>query len=634
MCGITGFIRTRDTSPADPAILARMTQAIAHRGPDDEGFWSSDGAWLGHRRLSIIDVAGGHQPIANEDGRVVVVLNGEIYNHHELRQDLQSRGHVFSTRSDTEVLVHLWEDEREAMLSHLEGMFAIALWDARDRTLLLARDRMGKKPLFYGLFDGDLVFGSELRSMMAHPAVPRRVDPDALYRYLTLDYVPAPRSILAGVRKVMPGGYAIFHDGEVQEGHWFDLRPTWQNFRVTKPPEAAAMLWSTLRQEVQRRLESEVPLGVFLSGGLDSTAVLAAMAEGRDPATIDTFTIGFEDPSYDESGPARAVADAIGTRHHQHILSMDSAASLVRGVVSIADEPLADPSLLPTYLLARFARQHVTVALSGDGGDELFYGYPTFRVDGAARFLARWLPGKARSDWLPRAVDLVPKSDRDMSLDFRLARFVRGLKYGSIDRHFAWIGGFDPGLALGVMSPDLLAARNDGSDEPYPDVSAWRLRAGGGDDLATIACVYARLYLGDGVLSKVDRATMAVGLETRAPLLDSDMVGLALSMSPALSLSGHTTKALMRLMLRGKVPEPILARPKKGFGIPMANWLRTGLRPLLEEHLAPSKIAREGFFRPEVVSGLLASHLSGAANVRKELYSLLVFELWLSRYLL
>jgi asparagine synthase (glutamine-hydrolysing) len=633
MCGITGFVHSHDSSSADPAILARMMDAIAHRGPDDEGTWSSEGAWLGHRRLSIIDVAGGHQPIAGEDGRVVVVFNGEIYNHRDLQEELQARGHTFATRSDTEVLVHLWEESGPAMLSRLEGMFAIALWDARDRTLFLARDRMGKKPLFWGLFDGELVFGSELRALLAHPAVPRRVDPDALYRYLTLDYVPAPRSILAGVRKVVPGGFVRWSGGEPEEGRWFDLVPT-PGSGPTKPDEAAAELWTTLRRAVDRRLESEVPLGVFLSGGIDSTAVLAAMAQGRDPATIDTFTIGFEDPSYDESGPARAVAKALGTRHHERILSGSTAASLVQRVASIADEPLADPSLLPTHLLARFAREHVTVALSGDGGDELFYGYPTFTVDRAGRRAARWLPGPVRRSWLPRAVAHLPRSDRDMSLDFRLGRFARGLRFPATDRHFAWIGGFAPETALDLLSPDASSSLAGRAAEPYPDVAAWRAACGGGEDLPTIACLYARLYLGEGVLAKVDRASMAVALEVRAPLLDSEVVGLALTLSPSLNLVGRTTKALLRRMLRGRIPDAILRRPKKGFGVPLARWLRTDLRSLLDEHLAPSKIAREGYFRPEAVSRLVAAHLSGAANVRKELYSLLVFELWLSRHLL
>jgi asparagine synthase (glutamine-hydrolysing) len=633
MCGITGFVRPHDSSSADPAILARMMDAIAHRGPDDEGTWSSEGSWLGHRRLSIIDVAGGHQPIASEDGRVVVVFNGEIYNHRDLQEELQARGHTFATRSDTEVLVHLWEESGPAMLSRLEGMFAIALWDARDRTLFLARDRMGKKPLFWGLFDGELVFGSELRALLAHPAVPRRVDPDALYRYLTLDYVPAPRSILAGVRKVVPGGFVRWSGGEPEEGRWFDLVPA-PGTGPVKPEDAAAELWTTLRRAVDRRLESEVPLGVFLSGGIDSTAVLAAMAQGRDPATIDTFTIGFDDPSYDESGPARAVAKALGTRHHERILSGNTAASLVQRVASIADEPLADPSLLPTHLLARFAREHVTVALSGDGGDELFYGYPTFTVDRAGRRAARWLPGPVRRTWLPRAIAHLPRSDRDMSLDFRLARFARGLRFSATDRHFAWIGGCAPETALDLLSPDASSSLAGRAAQPYPDVAAWRAACGGGEDLPTIACLYARLYLGEGVLAKVDRAAMAVALEVRAPLLDSEVVRLALTLPPSLNLAGRTTKALLRRMLRGRVPDAILQRPKKGFGVPLARWLRTDLRPLLDEHLAPSKIAREGYFRPQAVSRLVAAHLSGAANVRKELYSLLVFELWLSRYLL
>jgi asparagine synthase (glutamine-hydrolysing) len=633
MCGIAGFVHDRAPSDADPRILRRMTDAVAHRGPDDAGTFVRDGAHLGHRRLSIIDLAGGHQPLFNEDGRIALVFNGEIYNHGALREDLLARGHRFATRSDTEVLVHLWEDEGPALLGRLEGMFAFALWDAADRTLFLARDRMGKKPLYWGVFDGEAVFGSELRAMLAHPAVPRQVDPDALQRYLCLDYVPAPRSILQGVRKVLPGGWVRWQAGVAREGRWFDLVPA-PRVPAPRPADAAARPWSTLKDAVSCRLESEVPLGIFLSGGLDSTAVLCALAEGRDPATLDTFTVGFEDPSYDESGPARAVAQALGTRHHERVLSGSAALSLVRQVATLADEPLADPSLLPTHLLARFAREHVTVALSGDGGDELFYGYPTFLADGSARLAARWLPGFVRRSWLPAVAARIPRSDRDMSLDFRLSRFVRGLRFGAADRHFAWIGGFLPDDARDVLSPDLHGALPPPDGPPYPDVAAWQALCGGGDDLPAIACLYARLYLADGVLAKVDRATMAVGLEARAPLLDSRVVSLALSMAPSLSLSGGTTKAVMRRMLKGRVPDAILHRPKKGFGIPLAAWLRGDLRLLLREHLDPGKLRREGLFRPEAVTRLVDAHLSGAANLRKELYALLVFELWMSRHLL
>ena len=632
MCGITGFIRRDVPDRVDAEVLRRMTRALAHRGPDDEGYWSQGGAFLGHRRLSIIDVAGGRQPLTSEDGRVVVVLNGEIYNHHDLRRDLLARGHTFRTRSDTEVLVHLWEDEREGMVGRLNGMFAIALWDSRDRTLLLARDRMGKKPLFWGMFGGEVVFGSELRALLQHPAVPRDVDPSALYRYLTLDYVPTPSSILKGVHKVEAGGYVLWSEGVAREGRFTDLRVPPQPMRV-RAPEAAAMVWDTLCQATRRRLESEVPLGVFLSGGLDSTAVVAAMAAEVPPSQIHTFTIGFDDPSFDESGPARAVARHFGTDHHERTLDGDEALRLVGDVAGLADEPLADPSILPTHLLAKFARGDVTVALSGDGGDELFFGYPTFRADWAGQQGARMLPRSVRARWLPWMASLLPVSDRNWSLPFTLERFVRGLRFGRYERHFAWIGGFAPEDALAVLSPDV-AAGTGAASAWYPDCDAHLRACEGWPPLRTLAYLYCKMYLGDGVLAKVDRASMAVGLEVRSPFLDAEMVRLAFALPPGLSLSGGTTKALLRRMLATRVPASIVRRPKKGFGVPMARWLRNELRPLVLEHLAPRKVAREGFFRPEVVSRIVGEHLAGRADWRKELYSLLVFELWLSRWVL
>jgi asparagine synthase (glutamine-hydrolysing) len=631
MCGIAGFLRRDAHDAVDEEVLRRMTRSLTHRGPDDEGYHVGGGAFLGHRRLSIIDVAGGRQPIASEDGRVAVVFNGEIYNHHDLRRDLEARGHVFRTRSDTEVLVHLWEDEREGMIGRLNGMFAFALWDSRDRTLLLARDRMGKKPLFWGLFGGELVFASELRALLKHPAVPREVDPSALYRYLTLDYVPTPGSILKGVHKVDPGGYVLFFEGVAREGRYTDIRVPPQPLAV-RAPEAAAMVWDTLCQATRRRLESEVPLGVFLSGGLDSTAVLAAMAADVPAAQIRTFTIGFDDPSYDESGPARTVARHFGTEHHEAILAGSEAARLVRDVAGIADEPLADPSVIPTYLLSRFARQRVTVALSGDGGDELFYGYPTFAADRLGELAARTLPRPVRARWLPWLASWIPPSDRDWSLPLKVERFARGLRFGRYERHFAWIGSFTPEDALAVMAPEASAAAGGG--EPYPDCAGHVARCEGWPPLKTLAYLYCRLYMQDGVLAKVDRSSMAVGLEVRSPFLDSEMVRLAFALPPSLSLAGRSTKMLVRRMLATRVPPAIVSRPKKGFGIPLARWLRTDLKPLVNEHLAPRKLASEGFLRPEVVSRIVSEHLAGRADWRKELYALLVFELWLSRWVL
>ena len=623
-------MKTGSPGAVDDEILRRMTRLLTHRGPDEEGFWAGSGAFLGHRRLSIIDLEGGQQPLSNEDGSIRVAFNGEIYNHHELRGELIEKGHEFSTRSDTEVLVHLWEEHAEAMLGRLNGMFALALWDARDRTILLARDRMGKKPLFWGAFHGELVFASEMRAMLAHPDVPRKVDPSSLYRYLTLDYVPTPRSILKGVRKVQAGGYVLFREGHAIEDRYTDIRIPTRPLDLTSS-QASDKVWDTLVRTTGARLESEVPLGVFLSGGLDSTAVVAAMAEHRSGHEISTFTIGFDDPSYDESGPARTVASHFGTNHHERVLTGNDALDLVRDCSAIADEPLGDYSLIPTFLLSRFAREKVTVVLSGDGGDELFYGYPTFSAHRAATLIARVLPAPARERWLPWLVSLMPVRDRDWSLDYRLKRFVRGLKYGPFERHFAWIGGLDPALAREVMHPDLVESL--GETIAYPDCRERLDHCEGWPDGKILSYLYARLFLQDGVLVKADRASMSNGLEVRSPFLDPEMISLAFALPAELSLVRGETKVLLRQAMKGRVPAEIAARPKKGFGMPLARWLRTDLRPLLDEMLAPDRLAAEGFFSPEAVTAMKEEHLSGRANLRKELYNLLVFELWLSRYL-
>lgn len=631
MCGIAGFVKRGPSEAVDREILKRMVQSLAHRGPDDEGYLIDGGAHLGHRRLSIIDVEGGRQPIANEDGQIWVVLNGEIYNYRTLREELLSRGHLFKTRSDTEVLVHLYEDEGPQMLSKLKGMFAFALWDARKKTLLLARDRMGKKPLYYGIFNGEAVFASELRALLKHPSVPKEVDPDALYRFLTLDYVPTPFSILRGVRKVRPGGYCLVCDGKVSEGLYYDI-PVPERPNLLSEREALAQFWKVLVSATGRRLESEVPLGVFLSGGLDSTLVLLAMAEHMPASEISTFTIGFDEPSFDESPFAEAVARHLGTKHHVERLSSSDCLAIFEEYGSIADEPLGDYSLIPTTLLCRFARNAITVALSGDGGDELFYGYPTFAAHGLAQRLGLFFRSHYLHRLACRLFDLIPPSDRDWSLEYRLKRFWRGLPYKPLERHFAWIGGMEPPLARRILAKDLQKALSVAED--YPDVLERAEKLSNIKDLRLLAYLYARLYLLDGVLVKVDRASMSVGLEVRSPFLDEEMVSFAFSLPPGLSLRRGNTKFLLRRALENRIPKVITRRPKKGFGVPLAKWLREDLRGYMLSLLSQKRLEKEGYFNPLEVQKVVEAHLSGRANMRKELFNLMAFEAWLSFHLL
>lgn len=635
MCGITGFVRGGQPAADDDGTLSRMTDSLAHRGPDDEGRWIGGGAFLGHRRLSIIDVAGGRQPLVSEDGSVVVICNGEIYNHHALRALVESRGHSLSTRSDCEVLVHLWEDEGPAMLSRVDGMFAAAIWDSRTNTLLLTRDRMGKKPLYYATPGRDIVFGSELRAVLTHPDVTRRVSSESLYRFLTLDYVPTPFSIIDGVRKVEPGGWVLFDRDGLREGRYHDLKIP-ERLREIDETQAGAEVWESLVRATGMRLESEVPLGVFLSGGLDSSAVLAAMAEHVDPATISTFTIGFQDPSFDESGPARRIAASFGTRHYEKILSGSEALDLVQETPTIADEPLADYSILPTTLLARFAKQHITVALSGDGGDELFYGYETFRADRWARIADALTGSWTKEHLLPWLAAMIPTSDRNMGLDYKVSRMVRGLKYGRYERHLSWTGAFDPQEVTGpggILADDVQGGLAGLHGAPYPDAARVLEGTEGLDPMKRLFLLYARLYLLDGVLVKVDRASMNTALEVRSPFLDTALVELAMSLPAGLNLKDKTTKHLMRKVLADRLPPEILGLPKKGFGVPVAAWLRNELRPLLEHHLSAERLSRQGLFRPEAVRQLVDAHMSMKRNCRKELFSLLIFQLWYERWL-
>ena len=623
MCGIAGWVSDRQTRSAQQ-VIDRMTDALAHRGPDDRATLHDRGAWLGHRRLAIIDpTPTGRQPMQFKS--LTAVLNGEIYNYVALRKTLQKKRRHFKTRSDTEVLLQAWDEwGTDGMLERIDGMFAFALWDSEARRLVLARDRMGEKPLYYAaLPNGGVAFGSELRAVRAHPDVSGELDPTSLRKYLAFDYVPSPRSILVAVNKLEPG-----HRVEWSEGRLGPPCPYWDmpRARPDLPPRRAAdTLWEAIRTAVRSRMVSDVPIGFFLSGGLDSTAVCAAARElSADP--IDTFCIGFDDPSFDESEHAQQVADHLGTRHHTEKLAAKDLLDLLPGIVSGLDEPLADPSLVPTHLLARLVRRHVKVALGGDGGDELLLGYPTFGAHAAANAAAR-LPKRLRKSVLGPAVKALPTRDANWSLDYRLKRFVAGLEYPSFARHFVWIGGTAPHEHRALLEPQVFAAA--GPQSPFDDVDRLTGRYGPPDhDLDLCGYLYAKLYLADGVLQKVDRATMAHGLESRAPLLAEEVVTTAARIPVGEKLKRGRTKHVLRQALAGRVPAPILERKKKGFGIPLTRWLKGPLLPLIHELLDPTRLRTQALFKAEEVERLIAEHSSGWRDHRKTLWALLVFQLW------
>jgi asparagine synthase (glutamine-hydrolysing) len=625
VCGIVGAVCASPDRRPDLDVLRRMAARLRHRGPDDEGFAVRGPAGLGMRRLRIIDLEGGGQPMTGEDESVWLVLNGEIYNYQALTERLRAAGHRFRSRSDTEAVVHAWEEWERASLDRLAGMFALALWDGPTATLTLARDRLGIKPLYYAVLPDQIVFASELRAMLEHPGVGRQLDPAALSLYLAHEHVPAPHAILRDVRKLPAGHWLSYTAGRVKVEPYWDV----PYGRSAPIGEAAAIeqLTAALEAAVREHLASDVPLGFFLSGGIDSAAVAALAAP--HVRRLRTFTIGFDDASFDESAPARATALALGADHHEDRLGAGATLDLVGRLPDLVDEPLGDASILPTFLLSRFARQSVTVALSGDGGDELFAGYPTCPAHRAAD-LYRRLPGWLRDGLVRPLVERLPVSHADLSLDFRLKRFVAGAGLDLVDRHAAWMGSFTPGEQRGLLTPAALAAM------PAPPSYACYHRIAGqvGDPawLHRILYLDLKTYLGEGVLAKVDRASMACSLEVRVPLLDHRVVELVAGLPPSLKLRGLTTKYLLKRAMRGRLPEPLLARRKKGFGVPLGRWFRAELEPLLRDTLSPAALGRGGLFRAAAVERLLTEHRQARADHRKKLYTLLAFQLWADRH--
>jgi asparagine synthase (glutamine-hydrolysing) len=630
MCGIAGWVAARGV---DAGILRQMTEAVAHRGPDGEGTYVSadESVGLGHRRLAIVDVAGGRQPLSNEDGTVWVVANGEIYNFHALRETLRGRGHRFATGSDTEVIVHAYEDEGEGCVARLQGMFAFALYDTRRRRLLLARDRFGKKPLHYAVTADDLVFGSEIPSLLCHPGVSRQLDLRALAQYLAYEYVPNPHTIFEGIRKLPPAHWMTYDldSRKVRIDRYWDLRFTPAAPAIDEH-EAGEELIRRLREAVRDRLMSEVPLGVLLSGGIDSGAVVALMADLVPRGRLETFTIAFREPAFDESGPARQVAERFGTRHHEEVFDVARLHEVLPDVAGVLAEPFADPSVLPTYLLSRFARRHVTVALGGDGGDELFAGYQTFRGPRYADRYAR-LPAPLRAA-VARLADTLPAAPGNFTFDFNVRQFLRGVGHAEPRRTQLWLGSFSPSEVTAVLSDEVNAALGD--FDPLEDLDRlWSAeRPAPADAVARASDQHLATYLTDDILVKVDRAAMACALEVRAPFLDQRVAEFAAALPGSLKLRGRTGKYLLKRALAGRLPAEILRRPKQGFGIPTAQWLNGDLVPLVREYLDPDRLRVQGLFRPERVSVLLHEHRRGRRNHRKPLWTLLMFQLWASRF--
>ena len=622
MCGIAGYIRGNGNW-ADRAIVERMTATLSHRGPDGEGFYCEGPIALGHRRLSIIDVGGGAQPMSNEDDSIWVTYNGELYNELELRSELEARGHQYRTASDTETLVHLYEEEGVDFVRRLNGMFALAIWDRKRSRLLLARDRMGQKPLFYGTLPcGGLAFGSEPKAVLAHPEIGRELDFDGLVRYLFYEYIPAPFSIWRSLRKLPQGRTLVWEGGETR------VRRYWEGTTATIAESdfetSAEVFWNEFRDSVARHRRSDVPLGVFLSGGVDSSSVAAALCEVETPRNVRTFSIGFEDPSFDESDHARSVARYLGTDHHERTFSIETVYELLPELSGWLDEPFGDASILPTHLLSRFARSEVTVVLGGDGADELLAGYPTFSAEGMAGLFRR-LPSRAQA-LVGAAITRLPVDHRNFSLDFKLKQFLQGASEPLPLAHQRWLGSFS-GAEIDriLVSGDRIG------------IEAEHLRramgiVGGEDALSNSLALYQDTYLPDDILTKVDRASMACGLEVRAPFLDTKLVDFMQALPSNYKLAHRQTKRILKRAAATRLPASILARPKKGFGIPVANWLRGPLTPLVNRLLGRERLQQQGIFHAEEVARRIDEHRAGVRDHRKPLWTLLMFQLWYDRW--
>ncbi|HET6311619.1 MAG TPA: asparagine synthase (glutamine-hydrolyzing) [Candidatus Nitrosotalea sp.] len=614
MCGICGV------AGGDPAggreLVQRMCSAMVHRGPDDEGTAQLDGVTLGMRRLSIIDIEGGHQPMHNEDSTVWVIQNGEIYNHLVLRDLLLAAGHTFNTESDTEVLVHGYEQWGEEMVERLNGMFAFALLDRRRGSVLLARDRMGIKPLHYAIDGKRLVFASELKALLRDPALRRGIDPAALDQYLAYEFVPSPASIVRGISKLQPAHtltWSVADGAHRLRRYWSPELGVGDGHRNLE--EEGERLRAVLRESVRKELISDVPLGVFLSGGIDSSAVAAMMTElGGE---VKSFSVGFADRSFDESDYARQVARHLGTEHRELTLEPDMLLGLIPKLPSLLDEPLGDASIIPTYLLAEFTRRHVKVALGGDGGDELFAGYPTLQAHRLAGYYMR-APRLLREGLVEPVVRRLPVSRGNLSFDFRAKRFVSGAGYPVAERHQRWMGSFATEERSALLSREV---------QHEVDVDG-----GYADPLNQVLMMDMRLYLENDILVKLDRASMMASLEGRVPLLNNDFVEYATHLPLNMKLRGLRSKFLLKSALRGLLPESILNRPKKGFGIPVAHWFRGPLKEQMLSVLSPERIKHEGLFDASAVTRLVADHLEGRRDNRKQLWTLFAFELWHEGY--
>jgi asparagine synthase (glutamine-hydrolysing) len=625
MCGITGIFDTRGKRDIDRSILHRMNESQFHRGPDEGGLHIEPGIGLGHRRLSIIDLSTGQQPLYNEDNSVCVVFNGEIYNYQELIPELQGLGHIFHTRSDTEVIVHAWEAWGESCVERFRGMFAFALWDRNRETLFLARDRLGIKPLFYALLDdGIFLFGSELKSLLAHGSLKREIDPCAVEEYFALGYVAEPRAIFKQARKLPPGHTLLLRRGQPvgEPREYWDVRFTLDN--PINDADACAELTHRLEESIKLRMISEVPLGAFLSGGVDSSAVVAMMA-GLSNTAVNTCSIGFSDPAFNESAFAKMVADRYQTNHYLDVVESDDF-DLIDTLARLYDEPYADSSAIPTYRVCQLARKHVTVALSGDGGDESFGGYRRYRLHLMEEKLRSALPLGFRRPVFGALGKLYPKADWAPRV-FRAKTTFESLGRNSVEAYFHSVS-----ILRSPMRQQLFSAEFKVSVAGYDAIEVFKThaaRSGTDDPLAQIQYLDLKTYLVGDINTKVDRASMAHSLEVREPLMDHKLVEWLATLRSDQKIRGQEGKYLLKKAMEPKLPNDVLYRPKMGFSVPLARWFRGPLKQRMQDAILGSRLAETGWFNRSYLEHLVNAHQSGQRDYSASIWTLLMFEAFL-----
>ena len=616
MCGLAGYV-----GKGDKNILERMTRSLKYRGPNDEGFFIQDGIGLGHQRLSIIDLSdNGRQPISNEDETIKVVFNGEIYNFQDLRKDLILKGHKFKSQTDSEVIVHQYEEDGVDCFKKLNGMFAIAIWDGRQKKLVLARDRYGQKPLYWTLINHTLIFASELKSILHHPLVKKELNHLAVYRYFSFDYVPQPKTIFKNINKLENGSFLVFENNQVSLDEYYQM-----NFdnRDISFSLAKKKLEELLSNSVKRRLIADVPIGIFLSGGIDSS-VIAYFAK-KQKQDIKTFSIGFDESSFDESSYAEQVSKFLKTDHYHKKFKSTDLLDVIPEVIEKLDEPFGDSSILPTYLLSKFTARKVKVVLGGDGGDELLMGYPNHQVQKIISLLGlTCLKSKINfAEFLER---LLPVSDKNLTFSYKAKRYTHSLASDALYRDFLNIGGYISGLEdlfkFKVNSKELFGFSNDFLNN-YKNKKY----------LEKINALFLKYYLQDDILFKVDRASMYNSLEVRAPFLDFQLADFVNSLPLNYKLKGLETKYILKELMKDKLPKNIVYRKKKGFGVPLTKWLKNDLKDYMLEVLSKQEIVKTNLFNYDFVNKLIKEHLNNKKDNRKILWNLIIFQNWSKKYL-